>query len=134
MRNRAKCKLCKDVIESFHVYDFVSCKCGEISIEGGTEKYKVFANDLSNILRVDDHDNEIIPKVVESNMPSDNGLSEITSEKEQLKPFTKKELLDQLNSMIENIGGLPEIAMGLPITHYDFASALLLLQAILKSQ
>lgn len=36
-RNRAKCKKCGDVIESTHVYEFVTCKCGSISVDGGGE-------------------------------------------------------------------------------------------------
>ena len=34
-RNRARCKKCGDVIESKHVHDFVTCKCGSISVDGG---------------------------------------------------------------------------------------------------
>lgn len=39
-RNRAKCLKCGDVIESKHVHDFVSCKCGAISVDGGREYLK----------------------------------------------------------------------------------------------
>ena len=35
--NKAQCRLCGDVIESFHRHDFVTCKCGAIFIDGGTE-------------------------------------------------------------------------------------------------
>lgn len=36
-RNRAKCRLCGDVIESKHRHDFVVCKCGSIFIDGGQD-------------------------------------------------------------------------------------------------
>ena len=43
MRNRAKCKLCSSVIESYHRYDEVSCKCGEINISGGNDVLEVIS-------------------------------------------------------------------------------------------
>lgn len=36
-RNRAKCLLCGDVIESFHVHDFKWCKCGALGVDGGRD-------------------------------------------------------------------------------------------------
>lgn len=33
--NKIKCKLCGDIIESKHRHDFVTCKCGKISVDGG---------------------------------------------------------------------------------------------------
>lgn len=35
-RNRARCKMCGDVIESRYTHDFQRCSCGDISIDGGT--------------------------------------------------------------------------------------------------
>ena len=37
IRNAAQCKLCGDVIESKHVHDYVTCECGNISVDGGLE-------------------------------------------------------------------------------------------------
>lgn len=34
--NRAKCLLCNDVIISYHVHDYRQCKCGNLSVDGGT--------------------------------------------------------------------------------------------------
>ena len=39
-RNRAQCKLCKDIIESKHRHDFVTCKCGKLSVDGGYDYIK----------------------------------------------------------------------------------------------
>jgi hypothetical protein len=35
--NRAGCRSCGDVIESKHRHDFVTCRCGDISVDGGEE-------------------------------------------------------------------------------------------------
>jgi len=120
MRNRAKCKLCESIIESFANIDLVSCKCGEISIAGGENKYECFANDFSNFLRVDDEGNEIIV---------------MFKEKEAERPrekTSKQDLLAWLDEMIKRYDDLPEHAMYAPITHSDFISLLLLMSAFLK--
>lgn len=121
MKNRAKCKLCNSVIESFHATDYVLCKCGEISVDGG-EALRCAANDWSNFIRVDDKGNEILVKIMDDVKQLDIDT----------KP-TKKELLDMLERDIKAIEGLPQHAMLTPITHYDFCSSLMLLLAILRA-
>lgn len=37
LRNAVRCLKCKSVIESLHVHDFVSCRCGTICVDGGLE-------------------------------------------------------------------------------------------------
>lgn len=39
-RNAAKCLLCGDIIESRSVHDFVTCNCGNISVDGGLDYAK----------------------------------------------------------------------------------------------
>ncbi|RRC98274.1 DUF7695 domain-containing protein [Amphritea balenae] len=34
-RNKAKCLLCGDIIESKSDHDLVSCSCGKLSVDGG---------------------------------------------------------------------------------------------------
>lgn len=34
-KNAAKCLSCGTIIESKHRHDFVTCKCGKISVDGG---------------------------------------------------------------------------------------------------
>ena len=34
-KNKGKCKLCGDIIESRFRHDFVTCKCGSLSLDGG---------------------------------------------------------------------------------------------------
>lgn len=39
-RNSAKCLMCQDEIVSTHGHDFVTCSCGNISIDGGNEYHR----------------------------------------------------------------------------------------------
>lgn len=123
MRNRAKCKLCKTIIESYHPGDYVDCKCGEISVSGGAAMFCA-AKSWDNFVRVDDKDSEIVTKVLDDVKPVDNY---------DKKP-TKKELIEMLERDITNIENMPQAAMTAPITHYDLASSLLLLLAIFKAE
>lgn len=123
MKNRAKCKLCHNLIESFHSEHIDICPCGEISVEGG-DSLRCGAKNWSNFIRIDDQGNEIIVKVKNDNI---NQLDIDSS-----KPNTK-ELLGMLDEMIKNIENLPQTAMTTSITHYDFASALLLFASIFRS-
>lgn len=34
--NQARCLLCNDVIRSKNRHDFVTCKCGNLSVDGGS--------------------------------------------------------------------------------------------------
>lgn len=115
MRNIAKCKLCECVIESVAVNDYVSCKCGEISVDGG-HLLRCAAKDFANFVRVDDEGNEIIVSVVDSPKP------------------TKEKLLEALDDMRKNIENLPPNAMISPVSHYDLSAALLLIHSIFKAK
>jgi len=117
MKNRAKCKVCSTIIESFHVNDHVSCNCGEIAIDGGPGEFRCYAKSFDNFLRVDDEGNEIV----------------VTVKEKEEKP-NKKELLDMLQEMIIRIEGLPPAAMLTPISHYDFYAGLILLKSILSHE
>ena len=35
LTNKARCKICGDIIESKHRHDFVECKCGACFVDGG---------------------------------------------------------------------------------------------------
>jgi tRNA(Ile2) C34 agmatinyltransferase TiaS len=35
--NKIKCNSCGEVIESKHRHDFVTCKCGAVSVDGGKD-------------------------------------------------------------------------------------------------
>lgn len=123
MRNRAKCKLCESIIESFHSTDMVQCKCGEISVDGGEALYCA-AKDWHNFLRVDDMGNIIIPKI--------KTKEEVNPIESSSKP-TKKELLDILDCMVKNMEELPQNALVSSINHYDLLSVLILLSSIFRA-
>ena len=44
IRNRAKCKLCGDIVESFSVHDYRECSCGNASVDGGRDYLKRSGN------------------------------------------------------------------------------------------
>jgi len=51
IRNRAKCKLCREIIESKFRHDFVQCKCRAIFVDGGTD-YIRRGGELENIIEL----------------------------------------------------------------------------------
>lgn len=126
MKNRAKCKLCQSIIQSFHTYDYVSCKCGEISIDGGDEVLRVYAKNWENFLRIDDEGNEIVVKVEEEN----TNVKPLYIEE---KP-TRQYLLKMLEDMENQINTLPPEAMNISVNHHDFSALLTLLNLIFKSE
>jgi hypothetical protein len=49
-RNSATCKLCGDEIESKHRWDYVTCSCGEIAVDGGTDYLRRAARNMENLI------------------------------------------------------------------------------------
>lgn len=127
MKNRAKCKLCQSVIESFHSMDYVSCKCGHISVDGG-DAMRCSAIDWSNFMRVDDEGNEIIVKV-----KNDDDVKRLYIEGERQEKLSKDRMLEMLEEMIKSYESLPENAKRSPVTHYDLISVLLLFSSIFRA-
>ena len=41
MRNRVRCLICNEVIESKFTHDYVTCPCGNVSVDGGQDYCKV---------------------------------------------------------------------------------------------
>jgi hypothetical protein len=124
-RNRAKCRLCGDVIESFHSTDYIMCKCGEISVADGSA-LRCGARDYNNFIRIDDNDQEVAVKVKDTNTtyePIDKP-----------KSLTKSDLMFMLKEMIAHYEGLPQHAMTAPVTHYDMLSVLMLVSALFKDE
>lgn len=127
MKNRAKCKLCSTIIESFHTYDYVICKCGEISISGGNGRLECSAKNWVNFLRVDENGNEIIVKV------KDSPETEPTNDKET-PTMSRDDKIDMLEAMVKNLENLPNAAMSQSINHYDMYTFMILVLAILKDE
>lgn len=49
-KNKAKCRICGDILESKYVHDFQTCECGSIFIDGGNEYWRYGGKD--NLIRV----------------------------------------------------------------------------------
>lgn len=128
MRNRAKCKLCGDVIESKQRHDYITCSCGEITIDGGKEYRHASFKNIENFMCVDDEGNEIVPTYSENTSKDEN----TPEESFRTKP-TKEELLQELDEMIKTFEHLPPGALYAPVTHSDFCSLLMLVYAILRA-
>ena len=56
--NKAQCKLCKDVIESVTRHGFISCKCDEIFVDGGTSYLRRGAKDFKNFIDLVEYEEE----------------------------------------------------------------------------
>jgi hypothetical protein len=129
MRNRAKCKLCGDILESFHEFDYQTCKCNEISISGGLIKYECAAKDFANFLRVDDEGNEIVPKI---SSKDENIANTYIPELH----MDKKNIIDSLDSQIKTFKRIFELHPDMQyqyVSQSDFVSALELVLDCLRS-
>jgi len=129
LRNRAKCKLCGYLIESFHRYDYVSCECGEIAVDGGKEYYKVMAKNYDNFIRIDDMGNEVPIKVLDEADNSNNNTNsdnDIINDSDKLSPF------QTFVAMKENLDALPEFVKDEKISYRELSSILAVLIEILK--
>lgn len=135
MRNRAKCKLCGDIIESFHHYDYVHCKCGEIAVDGGQSCFKCSAINFENFLRIDDDDNEIPVRIEEYSKYdlADMEPNPFSIERKQENQLSKEEVIQGIDMMIESINNLPPLALHTMVTQADFLSLLLLLSSGLRA-
>ena len=40
-----QCKDCEEILFSMHVHDFVTCRCGKVSIDGGSEYLRFLFED-----------------------------------------------------------------------------------------
>lgn len=127
MKNRAKCKLCESIIESFHSEDFVYCKCKEIAVFGGEALYTQ-AKSYANFLRVDDEGHEIPVKYSEKKSSEDAS----DNPAEPQKDVTCEELMDELQSMIKAIEDLPKHEKFSFATNADLSYCILIILNIFK--
>jgi hypothetical protein len=128
MKNRAKCKLCKDILESFHATDLVYCSCGEIAINGGQYSLETWAKDYANFLRVDDEGNEIVVQY-QDKIKGKDGDGEPD---EEPKSLGYDELIDILQQQIDNDQKLPDHVKIAPLNTYDLIRYMILIRQIFK--
>lgn len=55
IRNAAQCLSCNDIIVSTYRHDFVTCKCGKLSVDGGLE-YIRRVGDFENSLDLSEYE------------------------------------------------------------------------------
>ena len=58
VRNRAQCGACKDIIESHHRHDFVTCECGGIFVDGGHDYCRAGGLLLDQMIPMYEDENE----------------------------------------------------------------------------
>jgi len=114
IKNKAKCLLCKEIIESYHLYDYVTCKCGEISISGGQHKFEALAKNWDHFVRFDDNGNEFKPKIIDKDTDIDTETNIAVQTPDELTQI----LLDLAKSGEDN---------SLPVWFYQICSAIFLL-------
>lgn len=127
MRNRAKCKLCSSVIESFHRFDLVSCKCGEISISGGLDFLECFAKDFSNFLRIDEEGKEVKVKLIDK----PKVIEEVPVDQEEQPQLSKEDKIKMVDAMLKYYDDLPKHALLSPPTQYDIKAVFLMIKQVL---
>ncbi len=134
MRNRAKCKLCGDIIESAHRHDYQICSCEEIGVDGGNDYHKCSAKDWANFIRIDDDGNEIIPKIIDKTDTSSLHVEsdEVALEYNPTQEEKHEKLCSMLKGVIDSYDNLPQHAKLAPITHYDLQAALLIIYEIVR--
>lgn len=122
MQNKAKCKLCNTIIESFHSTDYAQCECGEIAVEGG-DSMRCLARDWNNFQRVDSNGNTFIPTVAKEGE---------SNEDNQTTHVDKDELLKMVEDMIASYERLPVHALSGPASNADLLSILFLVKSICR--
>lgn len=59
VRNAAQCAKCGDLIVSKHRHDYVTCKCGAISIDGGNAYLKRSARNFEDLIEMSEYEKPI---------------------------------------------------------------------------
>lgn len=131
MRNRAKCRLCNDIIESKHNQDHVSCSCGQISIDGGSEYYRCLAIDWENFIRIADDGSEVEVKI--ENSP-DKDHEDKAKEAIKDKRMTRDELIQHLKDHLTHAETLPPHVKQSFCTYMDLDAAISLIYAIVSAK
>ena len=85
-----------------------------------------YAKSFKNFIRINDDGEEVIPTIVEKEVPEADPNQDMT------QPPNRQELLSALNDYIKSFDNLPEHAMMTPITHIDLKNSLTIVYAILK--
>lgn len=73
-KNSIKCNLCQDIIVSKHTHDFVSCKCGCCSADGGNSylkrSYTYSIDDFTELSEYEDIEEIVENKDISKRIPN----------------------------------------------------------------
>lgn len=58
LKNSVQCKKCKDIIESLHGHDYVTCSCGACSVDGGKDYLRRLGVDYIDLSEVTSEDED----------------------------------------------------------------------------
>lgn len=122
-RNRAKCKLCGDVIESLTASDLQMCDCETIGVYGGMEVYRAIFDKPEHFIRIDDEDREIPIEYIEK-------PDEVIKENPGV---SREEMIDMLKLHIEGFDNLPDHAKHQPASQYDVQCLAMIIYGILRN-
>lgn len=53
-KNKAQCLKCKDIVESKSRWDMQTCRCGNLSVDGGNDYHKRSAKDFKKVKELSD--------------------------------------------------------------------------------
>lgn len=56
--NRIRCAKCRDLLHSKHQHDFVKCRCGAVSTDGGDVEQRWIGGQPENVILVYDDGTE----------------------------------------------------------------------------
>jgi hypothetical protein len=132
--NRAKCALCGDIVESFFSYNEAVCKCGEVHvIGGGVQAFKPSSGNWSNLLYVDDAGNKIcVENKDHTEKKPEDSSADKAPDQAIFKARTKKEVVEELQSMITCDAKLPDNAHIQQLTYVDLLRYMVVILDILK--
>ena len=103
----------------------VSCPCNEISIDGGTKKFRAAARDFKNFVRIDDEGNEVAVTLVDKPEP-------FISKEEKPLVDTYADKLAILMEMIDEAEKEHEHMSYANLSKREFAEAMLVIYSLLK--
>ena len=64
--NQARCLLCGDIVTSKYSHDYVTCKCGNLSIDGGNEYPRRLYNEPNSYQDLSEYDIQSYTRATQS--------------------------------------------------------------------
>lgn len=129
MKNRAKCKKCLSIIESFLPDEMIYCKCGAIAVCDGTAM-RMWPLNSPDFLRIDDVGNEIKVRYEDKGAEGSNDKSDENGYKNP----SKTELIQALEDSLTYTENTPDHEKHSFVTHVALCYYLRAVINILKRE